>query len=336
MNMKKIAVAMSGGIDSSVSAFLLQKAGFNVIGIHAIFHENYDKQSLKIANQTAKQLKIPFFVLNLQKEFKKEIINAFINDLKSGITPNPCILCNEKIKFGLLLKQAEKLEATMLATGHYARIKDKKLFRANDSSKDQSYFLWRLKQNQLKKILFPLSPLTKEKVKKIAKENRLPAFHSKGSQDICFCPDFKEFVKKNIKLKSGNIIDTKNNILGKHEGLPLYTIGQRERIKLSGGPYYVFKKDVKNNLLIVTKDLKKIYSNTLIAKDINWISGINPKFPLRAKAEIRYGHKGQLAAITKQKDSLRVVFDKPQLAITPGQSVVFFKNKQVLGGGIIQ
>ncbi|MDD5221193.1 MAG: tRNA 2-thiouridine(34) synthase MnmA [Candidatus Paceibacterota bacterium] len=334
--MKKIAIAMSGGIDSSVSAFLLQKAGFDVIGIHAIFHKNYNKQSLKIARQTAKHLNIPFFVLNLQKEFKKEIINAFINDLKSGITPNPCVFCNERIKFGLLLREAEKQRATMLATGHYAKIKDKKLFKANDSLKDQSYFLWRLKQNQLKNILFPLSSLTKEKVKKIAKEIGFASSRSKESQDICFCPDFKEFVKKKIKLKSGDIIDAKNNILGKHEGLPLYTTGQRQGIKLSGGPYYVFKKDIKNNLLIVTKDLKEISSKILIAKNINWISGITPKFPLRARAQIRYGHKAQLATITKKNNSLKVEFDKLQLAITPGQSVVFFKNKQVLGGGIIQ
>jgi len=331
---------MSGGIDSSVGAFLLKKAGFDIIGIHGIFNEKYDKESLRIAEKTAKLLKIPFFVLNLKKEFKKEIVNRFINDLKSGVTPNPCVICNEKIKFGLLIKSAVELGAKMLATGHYATIKEKDntfhLFRTNDPSKDQTYFLWRLKQNQLKKILFPLSHFDKEEVKNIAKKNNLPAYYSKESQDVCFCPNFKEFVRKNIESKPGNIVDLNHNILGKHEGLSFYTIGQRQGIKLAGGPFYVFKKDIKNNLLIVTKDSKQLLSKTLIAKDINWISGITPKFPLRVRAQIRYGHKAQLATIRKQNNFLKVEFDKPQLAITPGQSVVFFKNKQVLGGGIIQ
>lgn len=330
---------MSGGVDSSVSAFLLKRAGFDAIGVHAIFHENYDKNSLKVAKQTAKSLNIPFFVLDLKKEFEKEIINKFVSDLKSGITPNPCVICNEKMKFGLLLKSAEKIGAFMIATGHYATIKERnnsfQLFRGKDQSKDQSYFLWRLKQNQLKKIIFPLSYFNKDEVKQIAKENGLPSFHSKESQDICFCLNFKEFLQKNIKAKPGNIVSEKGEIIGRHEGLVSYTIGQRQGIKLAGGPFYVLKKDVENNLLVATKNSKRLSSKTLIAKDINWISK-NQAFPLKARAQIRYGHIAQTATIKKQKDFLKVEFDKSQLAITPGQSVVFFKNNQVLGGGIIK
>jgi tRNA-specific 2-thiouridylase len=337
--MKKIAIAMSGGIDSSASAFLLKRAGFDVIGVQGIFHKNYDVNSLKNAEKTAKMLKIPFFVINLEKEFKKEIIDQFIKDLKKGLTPNPCIVCNDLIKFGLLIKKSNKLGAEMIATGHYAQIKEKdtfQLLKAKDLTKDQSYFLWRLKQNQLEKILFPLAHFTKEEVKILAKENNLPALHSKESQDICFCPNFKDFITKYIKPKKGNIIDLNNNILGRHEGLSFYTIGQRQGIKLAGGPFYVLKKDFKNNLLVITKNPKDLLQKTLLATDINWISGITPKFPLRVRAQIRYRHKAELATITKKGDFLKIEFDKPQKAITPGQSVVFYKNNQVLGGGIIQ
>jgi len=339
LSQKKVAVAMSGGIDSSTSAVLLKKAGFDVFGIYAIFQKNYDKATKQTAQRTAKILYIPFYTIDLQEEFEKEVIDYFLKSHKSGLTPNPCIICNEKIKFGILLKTAQEFGAQMLATGHYAKVQEKKdgfhLYRGSDSTKDQSYFLWRLKQKQLKHVMFPLAFFKKEEIKKIARDLKLPAVKSKESQDVCFCPDTNKFLSKLLKPKSGKIVDPKGNVLGKHNGLSFYTIGQRQGIKLSGGPYYVLSKNTKRNTLIVTKDQDDLLSKGLIAKNINWTNK-SPKFPFKALAQIRYRNQPSQATIKKSGNKLKVVFAKPQKAITPGQSVVFYKNNEVLGGGIIE
>ena len=330
---------MSGGIDSSTSAVLLKKAGFDVFGIYAIFQKNYDKAAKQTAQKTAKILHIPFYAIDLQEEFEKEVIDYFLKSHTSGLTPNPCIICNEKIKFGMLLKTAQEFGAQMLATGHYAKAQGKKdgfhLYKGADSTKDQSYFLWRLKQDQLKHVMFPLAFFKKDGVRKIAGKLKLPAVKSKESQDVCFCPDTNKFLVKLLKPKSGRMLDPQGKILGRHNGLVLYTIGQRQGIKLSGGPYYVLSKNTKTNTLIVTKNQNDLYSKGLIAKNINWINK-PPKFPRKAQAQIRYRNKPSKAIIKKSGNKLKVVFTKPQKAITPGQSVVFYKNNEVLGGGIIE
>ena len=381
---KKVVVAMSGGVDSSIAAALLKKAGFDVIGVFMIFWSEKAKiqrwnrccspgAQMK-AREVAKKLNIPFYVLDLQKEFKEKIVDYFLKGIKEGITPNPCVECNRFIKFGILLEKAKAFGADFIATGHYARLRRKipstksqipiyKLYRAKDKEKDQSYFLWRLTQDQLKHIIFPLGDLTKEEVKRLAKKFKLPVLNISESQEICFVTTtLEDFLKKYLKPKPGKIIDKEGKILGEHKGLIFYTIGQRKGIGLSGGPYYVLEKDTKNNLLIVTKNEKDLYKKELIAKEVNWISGKPPEFPIRVKAKIRYLHEPASAtvfsfsppppvggggdssfsssSVSQRKDYkkgwVKVIFDKPQRAITPGQSVVFYKRNEVLGGGIIE
>ena len=372
---KKVVVAMSGGVDSSIAAALLKKAGFDVIGVFMIFWSEKAKTqrwnrccspgAQMKAREVAKKLNIPFYVLDLQKEFKEKIVDYFLKGIKEGITPNPCVECNRFIKFGILLEKAKAFGADFIATGHYARkrelkiknekLKIYKLLKAKDKEKDQSYFLWRLTQDQLKHIIFPLGDLTKEEVKRLAKKFKLPVLNISESQEICFVSTtLEDFLKKYLKPKPGKIIDKEGKILGEHKGLIFYTIGQRKGIGLSGGPYYVLEKDTKNNLLIVTKNEKDLYKKELIAKEVNWISGKPPEFPIRVKAKIRYLHEPASATVFSfssppllsspslregeeyRRGWVKVVFDKPQRAITPGQSVVFYKRNEVLGGGIIE
>jgi len=360
----KVVVAMSGGVDSSVAATILKRAGFNVIGVFMKFWSESEKNRLigvwnkccspeaeKRARKVAEKLKIPFYVFNFEKEFKRRIVDQFLKRHKEGITPNPCVVCNKEIKFGLLLEKALKLNAEFVATGHYVRkeeVKSQKLrvtsykvLRGKDREKDQSYFLWQLNQKQLKHILFPIGQYMKEEVRNLAKEFKLPIFKSLNipeSQEICFIKTtIDDFLKKYLKKKRGKIVDINGKILGQHPGLWFYTIGQRKRIGLPGGPYYVLDKDFKNNFLIVTKNEKDLYKKELICKNVNWISGKKPKLPLKAKVKIRYRHKGVVAKIYPytRDTTYKVRFQKSQCAPTPGQSVVFYRGQELLGGGII-
>jgi len=364
--MAKVVVAMSGGLDSSVAAALLKKAGFEVIGV---FMKLADlpkfRESEKRAKKIAKILKIPFLVSDLRKEFKKRIVDYFLEGHKKGITPNPCVVCNKEIKFGLLLEKALALDADFIATGHYAKKKEElnfstgvekvnyKLLKGGDKNKDQSYFLWMLNQEQLKRVLFPIGDYTREEVKKLAKKFKLPVLKARKSVEICFIKTtlgeedksssspfakarVNDFLSKYLKSKPGQIVDVRGKVLGKHRGLHFYTIGQRKGIGLPGGPYYVLNKDLKKNLLIVTKNEKDLYKKELIAKNVNWISGKTPKPPFKIKAKIRYRHKASPANIYHLKpNTYHLVFGKPQRAITPGQSVVFYRGEELLGGGII-
>jgi len=337
---KKVIVAMSGGVDSSISAALLKKQGFFVIGAYMILSDlKESREAKKRAKQVAKLLNIPFLIWDLRKEFKRIIIKGFLKEYQAGKTPNPCVICNKEIKFGLFLKKALSLKSDYIATGHYARIKKNKivrLYQGKDKEKDQSYFLWQLNQKQLKKVIFPLGGYTKKEVKEIARKLDLPVFDQKESQEICFISKTTEqFLKKNLKLKPGKIIDEGGEEIGEHQGLALYTIGQRKGIRLSGGPYYVLLKDLKNNYLVVTKKEKDLYRKQLIAKNINWVSSIKPKMPIGVKVKIRYRHKSVPATVSFKKGRYLVVFKKPERAVTSGQSVVFYKKQELLGGGII-
>jgi tRNA-specific 2-thiouridylase len=377
---RKVIVAMSGGVDSSVAAALLKKRGFNVVGVFMKFWSEPEKNGLVgtwnrccspeaegRARKVAKILKIPFYVFNFKKEFKKKIVDYFLKEYKDGKTPNPCVVCNKEIKFGLLLKKALVFDADYLASGHYVRTNllnfstgvekfntDRRnyltieLLRAKDKNKDQSYFLWMLNQKQLRKILFPVGNYTKTQVRNLAKKFKLSVSDTPESMEICFIKkSINDFLKKHLKLKLGKIVNTEGKIIGKHQGLWFYTIGQRKGIGLSGGPafakasagkpYYVLDKDFKKNLLIVTKKETDLYKKELIAKNINWTLDKAPKLPLRVMAKIRYRHKPVSATITKILNSkfYLLKFDKPQRAITPGQSVVFYKGQELLGGGII-
>jgi len=355
---------MSGGVDSSVAAALLDKAGFDVIGVFMKFWKERESgenrccslESEKMARLIAKKIGIPFYVVNAEKEFKKKVVDYFLKECKKGNTSNPCVVCNKEIKFGLLLEKALKLGADFIATGHYAQtslapLSGARLFKAKDGNKDQSYFLWQLNQKQLKHILFPIGEYTKPEVRKLAKKFKLPTAGTPESQEVCFVRGLTaDFLKKYLKTKPGNIVDknlpaqASNKILGKHQGLWFYTIGQRKGIGLSGGPYYVIAKDFKNNNLIVSKNKKDLLQKELIAKNINWISGKKPKLPIKARVKIRYRTNLANATLNRSYTTIlerskirvyRVVFDRPQRAVTPGQSVVFYLGRKLLGGGII-
>ena len=387
-NKIKIIVAMSGGVDSSVAAALLKRAGFDVVGVFMKFwrpplcggtriyadinadllgYENRccSVESEKLARLVAKKIGIPFYVINVEKEFKKKVVDYFLEEYKKGNTPNPCVVCNKEIKFGLLIKKALKLGADFVATGHYAnttlsmrsslqshRMPIKLL--KGDKEKDQSYFLWQLNQGQLDRVLFPVGNYTKPEVRKLAKKFKLPTAETPESQEVCFISGtINEFLKKYLKTKPGNIVDKSGKVLGEHEGLYFYTIGQRKGIGLGGSasakgfgetkPYYVVAKDFKKNNLIISKDKKDLLQKELIAKNINWI--LPQKLPLNCQVKIRY--RSNLAdariiytLIRSNKgvsaDKVNVVFKKPQKAITPGQSAVFYKGNQLLGGGVIE
>ncbi len=344
----KIAVAMSGGVDSSVAAKLLKERGYDVTGIFLNFCKKSIKgseQALSDARLTANKIGIKLRVLNLEKIFKKQIIGDFLSQYGKGRTPNPCVRCNKLAKLGYLIKYAKKSGFEFVASGHYSKIKKTKnsceLFKAKDITRDQSYFLYALDQEELKCLVFPLGDLKKQKVREMAKKFKLPAAENPESREICFIAekDHNEFLKKHLKLKPGKIKTIDGKIIGSHQGLPLYTIGQRKGVEIGGtGPYYAAKMDYKTGVLYVTNNHadKILYSEKLSVKNPNWISGVEPKTPFKCQAVIRYGHKPEKCVVSKSgKNNFKVNFLKPQRAITPGQSVVFYDKNKILGGGII-
>jgi len=348
---KKAMMAMSGGVDSSVGAILLKEEGYEVEGVFMRLGVEGDEESERSARAVADKLKIKFRVLDLSKEFKKKVIDYFVSEYKNGRTPNPCVACNREIKFGILLDKVLEIGADFVATGHYVRLEQKypisniqypifKLLKAKDKNKDQSYFLYNLTQRKLKRCLFPLGEYTKEEARKMAEYYRLPILERNESQEICFITSkhYGDFLKKYLKLKSGDIVDENGNILGKHKGLPLYTIGQRRDIGVGGtGPYYVIGINRKKNQLVVSdnKNDKNLFSKKLIAKKVNWISGSIPRLPLKVKAKTRYRMDECSAIINKVDNKYTVKFSKPRRAIMSGQSVVFYRGDEVLGGGVI-
>lgn len=350
---KKVAVAMSGGVDSSVVATLLKQQGYDVIGVFMqfwhpsgeIYGENRccSLESYQEARAVATTLKIPIYKINFGRQFKKNIVDEFLIEHKKGHTPNPCIACNKFIKFDLLLNYVKTVFGVdYLATGHYVKLTHNKfgyqLSRPKDKTKDQTYFLYNLKQNQLKYLLFPLANYTKEQVRELAKKNKLVIHAKPDSQEICFVGNDREnFLKKYLKLKSGDIFGQDGKKLGKHRGLPLYTLGQRTGLGLSGGPWYVAKIDLKNNSLIVTKNNKDklLSSYEIIFNKVNWINEPLLQLPLNCYAQIRYRGEASICRIEKMEKYFRAVFNKPQQAVATGQSIVFYDNNRVIGGGII-
>jgi tRNA-uridine 2-sulfurtransferase len=362
----KVLVAMSGGVDSSVAAALLKNKGYEVIGAFMKFWSPEGKkaqnkccssESETRARQVAKILGIPFYIFNFEKKFKKEIVDSFLKEYKAGNTPNPCVVCNKLIKFGVLLNQAKNLGADFLATGHYSRLfSEGRLAQAKDKNKDQSYFLWKLSQDQLKHILFPIGNYTRAEVEKMAEDLKLPFSGVKKSMEICFVPKTtEEFLKEYLKPKSGKIIEIEpasakasaGKVIGQHKGLSLYTIGQRKGMELAGGPYYVVSKNQKKNELAVSKNKKDLLKKEIFLKDVNWLSGKPPKLPLKAKVKIRYRSPSALAVIFRlDAKRYKLIFTKFQRAVTPGQSAVFYlprrsqgakagEGEELLGGGII-
>ncbi len=334
---------MSGGVDSAVCVALLQKQGYAVSGIFMDLGQVNFKNDKLAAKAIAEKLNIPLKIVDFKKEFKQKIIKYFLDEYARGQTPNPCVKCNKEIKFGLLFEKMKSLGFDFLATGHYIRCRRSevgcRIYEAKDKNKDQGYFLYNLKQRQLKHLLFPLGDFLKKKVVEMAKKMRLPAVKQE-SQDICFLngKDHNLFLQERLKLKKGLIKNLNGETIGEHGGLPLYTIGQRRQIRIGGiGPFYAAKMDYRKNILFVTDrfDDKILYGKTLFVKKLNWISGEKPIMPLKCRARARYLHPLERCEIILQNKKYRVNFFKPQRAITKGQSIVFYKRRELLGGGII-
>jgi tRNA-uridine 2-sulfurtransferase len=352
---KTIALAISGGVDSSVAAYLLKKQGYDVFGI---FMKNWEEKTdnglctsafdYEDAKSVCDDLDIPIYSVNFVEEYKNKVFMPFIEGYKSGLTPNPDILCNKEIKFKAFLKKALSLGADLIATGHYCQNKviDGKnyLEKGKDQSKDQSYFLYTMRDEVLKKVIFPIGHLLKSEVKKIAKEQNLITANKKESMGICFIGkrDFKPFLNKYIEYKKGNFISIEGKTLAKHDGLAFYTIGQRKGLKL-GGPgdaWYVAKKDVKDNTitLVQGKDHPALFCDDLIANNLSWINNHQEiKYPIKCLAKARYRQINFPCTIEKiNDDNIKVIFETPQRAITEMQSIVFYSDDICLGGGIIK
>lgn len=352
MKKGRVLVLLSGGVDSAVSAGLLKKQGYEVIGAFLKFwHDPQGRRenaccSLEAQNDArliAKKLEIPLHFFCFAKEFKKYVVDYFISSYQKGETPNPCIECNRFIKFGLTFKKLEELKADYLATGHYARIKKEgevfKLLRAKDKKKDQSYFLWILNQEKLKKILFPLGDYSKEEVRKLAKKWQLPVFKKPESQEVCFISrSLKDFLSRYGKTKKGPILNLKGEKIGEHQGLIFYTLGQRKGLGIPSGPFYVVKKDFRKNALIVSNSLKdpRLYFTKVRIKKVNWIASKPTTLPLFCQAKIRSLMSFQPAFLKKDQKGYFLEFLQPIFAPAPGQSAVIYLQEEVLGGGIIE
>lgn len=344
----KVLIGMSGGVDSSVSAMLLKKQGYEVIGITLELFEgsscstNIDLDAKNICNS----LSIPHITYDYKSEFKEHIINDFINCYANCKTPNPCIECNKYMKFGFMWEKARELGCDYIATGHYAKTEYNEKYKrwvlkkANNEKKDQSYVLWNIPKELLQHVLFPLSDFeSKDEIREIARKNNLKVANKPDSEDICFVPDgnYKKFLENNsnIKPKEGNIVNSKGEILGKHYGLYNYTIGQRKGLGISNPiPLFVLGFNKEKNEVIVGEE-KELYKSEIIVSDINLLLVDEIKEWLEVTVKTRYSSKVAKAKIMQEEDKIKVIFNEPQRAITPGQSAVFYINDIVLGGGKI-
>ncbi|MBQ4642446.1 MAG: tRNA 2-thiouridine(34) synthase MnmA [Oscillospiraceae bacterium] len=344
---------MSGGVDSSVAAYLMMQAGYQCRGAimqlcdESLLADHYSRQSVRDAEAVAFRLRIPFYCFDGADAFKAAVVDQFISDYEEGLTPNPCIRCNKHIKFSYLLDKALDMGCDVLVTGHYARIRrDEKtgrylLYKAADEAKDQTYFLASLDQHQLSCVQFPLGELTKEQVRQIATEQGFLTARKKDSQDICFIPDgdYAAFIRRYTgkDYPAGDFLDLEGNVVGKHAGAIRYTLGQRKGLGLAmGAPVYVCSKDMEKNTVTVGPE-EALYSTTLLADNWNWLPFETLTEPIRVMAKARYRHIPQPATVyPAENGSARVAFDTPQRAITPGQTVAVYWDDQLLGGGIIR
>jgi tRNA-specific 2-thiouridylase len=337
----KVAVALSGGVDSSAAALLLKEAAYEVIGIHMRLWESprLDYQAHQAEN-ICRILGIPYHQVDLQKGFELYVVDYFCQEYQQGRTPNPCVACNQHIKFGLLLDKALSLGADYLATGHYAKVEhsrdDHHLRKAADTRRDQSYFLYTLTQEKLGHVLFPLGEHSRDEVKQMAKQAGLPTA-TKSSQDICFISqkNYGAFLGQRFATLPGDIVDTQGKKLGQHQGIAFYTIGQRHGLGLaSGEPLYVIRIEPESNRIVLGHE-NELYSQKLTAQKLSWISGKALGESITVTAKIRYKSKEAEAIVFPRNGSVDVHFTQPQKAITPGQAIVFYNLDEVVGGGII-
>lgn len=349
---KKVMIGMSGGVDSSVAAYILKQKGYDVTGVTMqIWQEDKEQEgsccsltAVEDARRVATKLDIPYYVINFKKVFDEKVIQYFIKEYLAGRTPNPCIACNRYVKFEEFLNKAISMDMDYVATGHYARVdyRDGRylLMKSASKKKDQTYVLYNLTQEQLSKTLFPLEDITKEEVRAIAKKLKLNVASKPDSQEICFVEDnnYGKFLKENstLKTKPGDIIDTKGKLLGRHNGIYNYTIGQRKGLGISSNrPLFVIDIDPINNQIVVGDDSEG-FGKTLIAEDINLIAIEKLTEERKVSAKIRYAAQESPASIKPlEGNKILVEFDTPQRAITPGQAVVFYDGDIVLGGGTI-
>ena len=340
----KVLVAMSGGVDSSVAALLLKQEGYEIEGAFMKNWSGCDWESDKRdAMRVAASLDIPLHVFDFEEEYRERVYEYMIKEYKAGRTPNPDVLCNSEVKFDLLLKMADELGCEYLATGHYARVEHledgSRLLKGVDENKDQSYFLCRLDQSQLRRAMFPIGGLEKSEVRELARKHDLDTAEKKDSQGLCFVGpvDMPTFLKERIKPKKGDVVSTAGDKLGEHDGVQYYTIGQRHGLGIGGGePWYVVDRDVERNELVVGHDDDPaLFSKDLEAVDVHWIrDGV--ELPLECSAKIRYRQDDQGCVVESvEADSIAVKFEVSQRAIAPGQFVVFYKEDELIGSAVI-